>query len=102
MRVGKVLMIKGSHIFHRNSKNLPLPSNSNTFSGDLTYYDPGLGACGENSTQDDKIVSLSYLLFDQAGMILVCRAKSRLTLTFVQAQLPATAATRTTTPCVEG
>ncbi|KAK4499201.1 hypothetical protein PRZ48_009714 [Zasmidium cellare] len=49
------------------SKNLPLPSNTNTFSGDLTYYGPGLGACGEVSTKDDSIVSLSHLLFDAAG-----------------------------------
>ena len=47
--------------------SLPLPSNSETFAGDLTYYSPGLGACGETSTANDLIVSLSYILFDAAG-----------------------------------
>lgn len=49
------------------AQNLPLPSNSATFSGELTYYGPGLGACGETSTSGDKIVSLSHILFDAAG-----------------------------------
>lgn len=68
MRVDKSCVLLKAHRYSRNSKNLPLPSNSKTFSGDLTYYEPGLGACGETSTKDDKIVSLSHLLFDAAGM----------------------------------
>ncbi|RMY51023.1 hypothetical protein D0863_14709 [Hortaea werneckii] len=47
--------------------NLPLPSNADTFTGDLTYYQPGLGACGVTSTEDDFIVALSHILFDAAG-----------------------------------
>lgn len=47
--------------------NLPLPSNTDTFDGELTYYAPGLGACGLTSTAQDDIVSLSHLLFDAAG-----------------------------------
>ncbi|KAI7265602.1 hypothetical protein KC345_g8436 [Hortaea werneckii] len=47
--------------------NLPLPSNTDTFTGDLTYYQPGLGACGVTSEENDFIVALSHLLFDAAG-----------------------------------
>lgn len=50
-----------------SSEDLPLPSSSETFTGELTYYQPGLGACGETSTDSDFIVSLSYILFDAAG-----------------------------------
>ncbi|KAI6900636.1 hypothetical protein KC318_g13970 [Hortaea werneckii] len=50
-----------------SNSNLPLPSNADTFTGDLTYYQPGLGACGVTSTEDDFIVSLSHILFDAAG-----------------------------------
>ncbi|KAI7015267.1 hypothetical protein KC316_g16146 [Hortaea werneckii] len=50
-----------------SKSNLPLPSNADTFAGDLTYYQPGLGACGVTSTEDDFIVSLSHILFDAAG-----------------------------------
>ncbi|KAI6813801.1 hypothetical protein KC340_g16393 [Hortaea werneckii] len=50
-----------------SKSNLPLPSNADTFTGDLTYYQPGLGACGVTSTEDDFIVSLSHALFDAAG-----------------------------------
>ncbi|KAI7372231.1 hypothetical protein KC354_g21 [Hortaea werneckii] len=49
-----------------SKSNLPLPSNTDTFTGDLTYYQPGLGACGITST-DDFIVALSHILFDEAG-----------------------------------
>ncbi|GAB1738177.1 hypothetical protein NU219Hw_g2707t1 [Hortaea werneckii] len=52
---------------NRSNSNLPLPSNADTFTGDLTYYQPGLGACGVTSTEDDYIVALSHILFDAAG-----------------------------------
>ncbi|CAK4033385.1 hypothetical protein FE78DRAFT_145509 [Lecanosticta acicola] len=52
---------------HRGNANLPLPSNTKTFTGDLTYYEPGLGACGETSTSSDRIAAVSHLLFDAAG-----------------------------------
>ncbi|GAB1730483.1 hypothetical protein NU195Hw_g5967t1 [Hortaea werneckii] len=51
----------------RSKSNLPLPSNADTFTGDLTYYQPGLGACGVTSTEDDFVVALSHVLFDAAG-----------------------------------
>lgn len=50
-----------------NSSNLPLPSNTATFTGDLTYYQPGLGACGITSSSDDDIVAVSHIIFDAAS-----------------------------------
>ncbi|KAM0708593.1 hypothetical protein Q7P35_005245 [Cladosporium inversicolor] len=47
--------------------NLPLPSNSQTFDGELTYFQTGLGACGETNTDSDMIVSVSHIIFDAAG-----------------------------------
>lgn len=47
------------------SQNLPLPSdNGGPYQGELTYYAPGLGACGIESRDGDDIVSLSHTLFD--------------------------------------
>lgn len=46
------------------TRNLPLPDGAETFTGDLTYYDPGLGACGISSTTKDDIVSISHYTFD--------------------------------------
>ena len=37
---------------------------SATHSGDLTYYDTGLGACGITSTSRDYIVAVSFHIFD--------------------------------------
>jgi hypothetical protein len=48
---------------YRN-QNLPLPNNTDHHTGDLTYYGPGLGACGVTSDDDDAIVSVSHYLFD--------------------------------------
>jgi hypothetical protein len=54
----------GLSIRHK-SQNLPLPSaNGGPYEGDLTYYDPGLGACGVTSANGDKIVAVSHLIFD--------------------------------------
>lgn len=48
-----------------SSQNLPLPSaHGGPYEGDLTYYDPGLGACGVTSANGDKIVAVSHFLFD--------------------------------------
>ncbi|KAH9845127.1 expansin-related protein [Teratosphaeria destructans] len=52
---------------HSHSSTLPLPSDTQTFTGDLTYYAPGLGACGTTSTASENIVAVSHLLFDAAG-----------------------------------
>ncbi|KAI1614136.1 RlpA-like double-psi beta-barrel-protein domain-containing protein-containing protein [Exophiala viscosa] len=52
----------------KHSRNLPLPSGQGgPFTGDLTYYAPGLGACGVTSTNSDKIVAISHLVFDAAS-----------------------------------
>lgn len=49
-----------------STANLPLPANSQTFTGDLTYYGTGLGACGVVVQDTDMIVSISHLVFDAA------------------------------------
>ncbi|KAI0105513.1 RlpA-like double-psi beta-barrel-protein domain-containing protein-containing protein [Nemania sp. FL0031] len=36
-----------------------------TMNGDLTYYAPGLGACGVYNSESDAIVAVSWQLFDQ-------------------------------------
>ena len=50
---------------HSKAQNLPLPSaHGGPYEGDLTYYDPGLGACGVTSANGDKIVAVSHIIFD--------------------------------------
>ncbi|KAJ1311764.1 hypothetical protein OPQ81_010233 [Rhizoctonia solani] len=39
-------------------------SSGETYTGQATYYDTGLGACGITSTNSDKIAAASQLLFD--------------------------------------
>ncbi|KAL4883229.1 RlpA-like double-psi beta-barrel-protein domain-containing protein-containing protein [Aspergillus karnatakaensis] len=49
------------------SSNLPLPtSNGGPYTGDLTYYDPGLGSCGIESTASENICAVSHVVFDAA------------------------------------
>ena len=49
------------------AQNLPLPSNhGGPYTGDLTYYEPGLGACGVTSSSAENIVSVAHSLFDAA------------------------------------
>ncbi|RWA09863.1 hypothetical protein EKO27_g5235 [Xylaria grammica] len=36
-----------------------------SMTGDLTYYAPGLGACGVYNSESDSIAALSWQLFDQ-------------------------------------
>ncbi|KAI1312130.1 RlpA-like double-psi beta-barrel-protein domain-containing protein-containing protein [Xylaria venustula] len=43
----------------------PALASRQTQSGDLTYYAPGLGACGVTNSESDAIVALSQELFDQ-------------------------------------
>ncbi|KAK3344230.1 RlpA-like double-psi beta-barrel-protein domain-containing protein-containing protein [Lasiosphaeria hispida] len=48
--------------------SLPLPSHGNkVYEGDLTYYAPGLGACGLDSVGGDYIAAVAHELFDAAG-----------------------------------
>ncbi|KAI1357888.1 RlpA-like double-psi beta-barrel-protein domain-containing protein-containing protein [Xylaria arbuscula] len=37
-----------------------------TFTGDITYYQPGLGACGETSSDSETVVALSPAQYDGA------------------------------------
>lgn len=39
-------------------------SSGESFTGQATFYAPGLGACGTTSTDDDMIVAVSQLLYD--------------------------------------
>jgi hypothetical protein len=46
------------------SQDLPLPDDTGgIYSGDLTYYAPGLGACGVTSTATDMICAISWQLY---------------------------------------
>lgn len=47
-----------------STRNLPLPGNAEIHTGDLTYYDTGLGACGLTSSASDNVVSISHFVFD--------------------------------------
>ncbi|KAH8819959.1 RlpA-like double-psi beta-barrel-protein domain-containing protein-containing protein [Xylogone sp. PMI_703] len=51
-----------------SSQNLPLPSNRATFTGELTYYSPGLGACGITSSDKDAICAVSHIIFDKESV----------------------------------
>ncbi|KAJ5729209.1 uncharacterized protein N7483_003717 [Penicillium malachiteum] len=59
----------GLTVGKKNSKsNLALPTtNGGPYTGDLTYYDPGLGACGYTNTESDLICAVSHILFDAAS-----------------------------------
>ena len=48
----------------RSHQFLPLPSDHSSFTGQLTYYGPGLGACGITSSDGDHVVSVAHSLFD--------------------------------------
>ncbi|OCT46605.1 Papain inhibitor [Cladophialophora carrionii] len=53
----------------KHTQNLPLPSgNGGPYTGDLTYYEPGLGACGVTSQNSDKIVAISHIVFDAVSV----------------------------------
>ncbi|RYP58698.1 hypothetical protein DL769_008841 [Monosporascus sp. CRB-8-3] len=48
--------------------DLPLPDDGGgVFTGDLTYYDPGLGACGVVSGGGDAVCAVSHVVFDAAA-----------------------------------
>ncbi|KAL4980281.1 RlpA-like double-psi beta-barrel-protein domain-containing protein-containing protein [Aspergillus desertorum] len=52
---------------HGKGSNDSLPtSNGGPYTGDLTYYDPGLGSCGITSTSSEKICAVSHIVFDAA------------------------------------
>lgn len=41
------------------------PAAGKSFTGEMTYFTPGMGACGENSGETDSMVAISKDLFDQ-------------------------------------
>lgn len=51
----------------QSPQDLPLPSNTQKFVGDRTYYEAGFGACGERNAQSDDIVLIPHIVFDAAG-----------------------------------
>jgi hypothetical protein len=51
-------------MIHDRARFLPLPNGAETYTGDLTYYDPGLGACGIDSGDNDAVVAVSHYTFD--------------------------------------
>lgn len=54
--------------YRHNDPSLPLPtSNGGPYEGDLTYYDPGLGACGYTNSGTDMVCAISHILFDAAS-----------------------------------
>ncbi|KAK9448178.1 RlpA-like double-psi beta-barrel-protein domain-containing protein-containing protein [Limtongia smithiae] len=42
-------------------------STTGEYSGDGTYFSPGLGSCGETNSDTDYIVAISYILMDEAS-----------------------------------
>jgi hypothetical protein len=49
---------------HHTTTVISFPTSGTTFTGDGTYYDPGLGACGITSGADDMVVAIGWALFD--------------------------------------
>jgi len=47
-----------------STQDLPLPNGARTYQGDLTYYNPGLGACGVSATDNDAVVAVAHATFD--------------------------------------
>lgn len=58
--LGAGLGVRAAH------NDAPSSATGTTHTGDLTWYDPGLGACGRTNTAKDSIVAVSHVLFDAA------------------------------------
>ena len=41
------------------------PAAGKSYTGEMTYFTPGMGACGHTSGEDEKMVAISMALFDQ-------------------------------------
>ncbi|KAI1406846.1 hypothetical protein F5Y13DRAFT_148798 [Hypoxylon sp. FL1857] len=73
------------------TEDLPLPGNKDVFTGDLTYFEPALGACGIQSTGSEDIVSVSHIIFDAANQGAdpnanpLCHKTIRITRDYVEA-----------------
>ncbi|KAI0171693.1 hypothetical protein GGR52DRAFT_433762 [Hypoxylon sp. FL1284] len=76
----------------QDQDSLPLPSNNGIFTGELTYYDPALGACGIQSSSSEDVVSVSHIIFDAASQGSdpnanpLCRRTIRVTRDYVEAE----------------
>jgi hypothetical protein len=57
-------MVNTANRWDCRAQNLPLPGNAQEHTGDLTYYAPGLGACGVTSSDNQHIVAVSHTVFD--------------------------------------
>ena len=54
---------------NNSSQHLPLPVNPNgVYTGDLTYYGLGLGACGEVNSDTDMVCAVSHTVFDAVAV----------------------------------
>ncbi|KAF3144379.1 hypothetical protein TWF569_007061 [Orbilia oligospora] len=47
---------------------LPLPTSAQTFKGDATYYDTGLGACGFDNAGTEHVIAVSHFLWDSQNV----------------------------------
>jgi hypothetical protein len=41
------------------------PASGKSFTGEMTYFTPGMGACGHDSSESEHMVAVSMALFDQ-------------------------------------
>jgi len=68
--IGLSVGLKGKG--HKSSipADLPLPTNTGIFTGDITYYSPGpgFGACGFQNTSTEAICAVSHILWDAASV----------------------------------
>jgi hypothetical protein len=70
-----------------STSGLPLPNSSavGPYTGELTYYDPGLGACGWKNSSTERVCAVSHLVFDAVGtgtdpnQNILCGKKVRIT-----------------------
>ncbi|KAI0878143.1 RlpA-like double-psi beta-barrel-protein domain-containing protein-containing protein [Hypoxylon argillaceum] len=44
---------------NNNNNSDTLAERSQTFTGDITYYQPGLGACGQTNSDSEAVVAMS-------------------------------------------
>ncbi|KAI1764855.1 RlpA-like double-psi beta-barrel-protein domain-containing protein-containing protein [Hypoxylon sp. FL1150] len=92
LAVGLGVGLSRRHSAAENQQNLPLPSNTGIFTGELTYYEPALGACGVQSSSSEDIVSVSHVIFDAASNgsdpndNTLCGRTIRVTRDYVEAQ----------------
>ncbi|KAJ4291753.1 hypothetical protein N0V90_009648 [Kalmusia sp. IMI 367209] len=54
----------GVGLHKHKDQNLPLPNGAQIYTGDLTYYNPAVGACGIQSNDNSPIVAVSHYTFD--------------------------------------